>query len=60
VEIVPSCFAVSPGYRFGLSVRGKDHEYGGKLDEDEETYVYATRGTGGIDAQRSSRPSRPE
>jgi predicted acyl esterase len=48
VEIVPSCIVVPPGYRLGLSVRGKDYEYGGKLDEYGETFYYATRGTGGM------------
>jgi uncharacterized protein len=48
VEIVPSCVVVPPGYRLGLSVRGKDYEYGGKLDEYGETFYYATRGTGGM------------
>jgi predicted acyl esterase len=48
VEIVPSCVVVPPGFRLGLSVRGKDYEYGGKLDEYGETFYYATRGTGGM------------
>jgi predicted acyl esterase len=29
VEIWPTCIAVPAGYRIGLSVRGKDYEYGG-------------------------------
>jgi uncharacterized protein len=29
IEIWPSCIAVPAGYRIGLSVRGKDYEYGG-------------------------------
>jgi uncharacterized protein len=48
IEIVPSCVVVPPGYRLGLSVRGKDYEYAGKLDEYGETFYYATRGTGGM------------
>jgi predicted acyl esterase len=48
VEIVPSCVVVPPGYQLGLSVRGKDYEYTGKLDEYGETFYYATRGTGGM------------
>ena len=48
VEIVPSCVVIPPGYRLGLSVRGKDYEYGGKLDEYGQTFYYATRGTGGM------------
>jgi predicted acyl esterase len=48
VEIVPSCVVVPPGHQLGLSVRGKDYEYTGKLDEYGETFYYATRGTGGM------------
>jgi predicted acyl esterase len=48
VEILPSCVVVPPGYRLGVSVRGKDYEYTGKLDEYGETFYYATRGTGGM------------
>ena len=29
IEIWPSCIVVPAGYRIGLSVRGKDYEYGG-------------------------------
>ena len=29
IEIWPSCIAVPAGYRIGLSIRGKDYEYGG-------------------------------
>ena len=48
VEIVPSCIVVPHGYRLGLWVRGKDYEYGGKLDEYGQTFYYATQGTGGM------------
>jgi len=48
VEIVPSCIVVPPGYRLGLWVRGKDYEYGGKLDEYGQNFYYATKGTGGM------------
>jgi predicted acyl esterase len=48
VEIVPSCIVIPPGYRLGLSVRGKDYVYGGQLDHYGETFYYATRGTGGM------------
>jgi uncharacterized protein len=48
VEVVPSCIVVPPGYRLGLSVRGKDYEYAGKLDEYGTSFYYATRGTGGM------------
>lgn len=30
VEIWPTCIVVPPGYRFGLTVRGKDYTYDGK------------------------------
>ncbi len=30
VEIWPTCIVVPPGYRIGLTVRGKDYEYPGK------------------------------
>ena len=29
VEIWPTCIVVPPGYRLGLSIRGKDYEYDG-------------------------------
>jgi predicted acyl esterase len=48
VEIVPSCVVVPAGYRLGLWLRGKDYEYGGKLDEYGQTFYYATQGTGGM------------
>ncbi|MDQ4059330.1 MAG: CocE/NonD family hydrolase [Actinomycetota bacterium] len=58
IEIVPSCIVVPPGYRLGLSIRGKDYEYGGKLDQYGETFYYATRGTGGM--THSDPDDRPE
>ena len=39
---------VPPGYRLALWVRGKDYEYTGDLDEYGQSFVYATRGTGGM------------
>ncbi|MGH9247899.1 MAG: CocE/NonD family hydrolase C-terminal non-catalytic domain-containing protein [Acidimicrobiales bacterium] len=33
VEIWPSCIVVPPGYRIALTVRGKDYEYEGELDD---------------------------
>ena len=58
VEIVPSCVVVPAGYRLGLWVRGKDYEYGGKLDEYGQTFYYATQGTGGMTHNDpDSRPS---
>ena len=29
IEIWPTCIVVPPGYRLGLTVRGKDYEYEG-------------------------------
>jgi predicted acyl esterase len=48
VELVPTCIVVPPGYRLALWVRGKDYEYTGDLDEYGKSFVYATRGTGGM------------
>jgi hypothetical protein len=33
IEIWPTCIAVPPGYRVGLTVRGKDYEYDGTAAE---------------------------
>jgi predicted acyl esterase len=46
VEILPSCIVVPAGYRLTLSVRGKDYEYGGELDDFARTFHYAGRGCG--------------
>jgi predicted acyl esterase len=48
VEIVPSCIVVPAGWRVALSVRGKDYEYEGELDEFGKKFYYGTRGTGGM------------
>ncbi|MPZ59910.1 MAG: CocE/NonD family hydrolase [Propionibacteriales bacterium] len=48
VEIWPSCVVAPPGYRLALTVRGKDYEYEGELDEYGRSFYYATRGTGGM------------
>jgi len=48
VELVPTCIVVPPDYRLALWVRGKDYEYTGNLDEYGRSFVYATRGTGGM------------
>jgi predicted acyl esterase len=48
IEIVPSCIVIPPGYRWGLSVRGRDYEYTGRLDDYGQSFIYATRGTGGM------------
>ena len=58
VEFVPSCIVVPPGYRLALWVRGKDYEYTGALDEYGQSFVYATRGTGGMThADPDNRPA---
>lgn len=46
IEIWPTCIVVPPGYRVGLTIRGKDYEYGGKLDEFAKGFHYASRGCG--------------
>jgi len=48
VEIIPSCIVVPAGWRVALSVRGKDYEYEGELDEFGKKFYYGTRGTGGM------------
>jgi len=48
IEIWPSCIVVPPAYRIALTVRGKDYEYEGELDEYGSSFYYATRGTGGM------------
>ena len=48
VEIVTSCIVVPPGWRVAFTVRGKDYEYDGELDEFDEQFHYSTRGTGGM------------
>ncbi len=46
VEIIPTCIVLPPGYRLALSVRGKDYEYEGPVDEFGRSFVYAGRGVG--------------
>jgi predicted acyl esterase len=46
VEVIPTCIVLPPGYRLALTVRGKDYEYPGPLDEFARTFVYAGRGVG--------------
>ncbi len=46
VEVWPTCIVVPPGYRVALSVRGKDYEYEGELDEFARSFAYASRGCG--------------
>ncbi|HZV50744.1 MAG TPA: CocE/NonD family hydrolase C-terminal non-catalytic domain-containing protein, partial [Candidatus Dormibacteraeota bacterium] len=44
VEIWPTSIVIPPGYRLALSVRGKDYEYGGAIDEETRNLGY--RGCG--------------
>ncbi|MBI2756774.1 MAG: CocE/NonD family hydrolase [Chloroflexi bacterium] len=46
VEVWPTCIVVPAGYRLALTVRGRDYEYAGELDEFARTFVYASRGVG--------------
>ena len=46
VEIWPSSIVVPAGYRVTLTVRGKDYEYGGELDEFARSFHYASKGCG--------------
>jgi uncharacterized protein len=48
VEIVPSCIVVPAGWRLALTVRGRDYVYEGEIGEFGKTFVYGTRGTGGM------------
>jgi uncharacterized protein len=45
IEIWPTCIMVPPGYRIGLSVRGKDYEYDG-TDAALPHAAYPMRGVG--------------
>ena len=46
VEIWPTSIVVPAGYRLGLTVRGKDYEYEGPIDEGDKTHRYPSRGVG--------------
>jgi len=48
IEIVQTSIVVPAGYRFGLTVRGRDYEYTGELSEFAKKFHYSTRGTGGM------------
>ena len=48
VEILPTCIVVPAGWRVALTVRGRDYEYEGEIGEFGKTFVYGTRGTGGM------------
>ena len=58
VEVWPSSIVVPAGYRVTLSVRGKDYEYGGKLDEFARNFHYASKGCGPF--VHTSTEDRPE
>jgi predicted acyl esterase len=48
VEIVTSCIVLPAGWRIALTIRGKDYEYEGELNEFGKKFHYASRGTGGM------------
>jgi predicted acyl esterase len=48
VEIVSTSIVVPAGWRLGLTVRGKDYEYTGEVDDFAKNFHYSTRGTGGM------------
>jgi uncharacterized protein len=45
IEIWPTCIVVPPGYRIGLTIRGKDYEYDG-TDAGLENAPYPMKGVG--------------
>src|SRR5262245_42322054 len=58
VEILPTSIVLPAGWRLALTVRGKDYEYAGPVDEFGKSFHYATRGTGGMThADPDDRPS---
>lgn len=48
IEILPTCIVLPKGWTLALSVRGKDYEYEGDVEEFGQQFYYATRGTGGM------------
>lgn len=48
IEILPTSLVLPVGWTIGLSVRGKDYEYAGHVDDFGQQFYYATRGTGGM------------
>jgi len=47
IEIWPTCIVVPAGYRLALTVRGKDYEYEGVIDEESRKFHrYPSRGCG--------------
>ena len=59
IEIWPTSIVVPEGYRLGLTVRGKDYEYSGALDEEmTQFHRYPSRGCGPfLHADPDDRPS---
>jgi uncharacterized protein len=48
IEILPTSLVLPAGWSLVLAVRGKDYEYEGEVAEFGKSFVYATRGTGGM------------
>ena len=46
IEMWPTSIVVPPGYRLGLSVRGRDYEYSGPSTDDAELSTFKNRFTG--------------
>jgi hypothetical protein len=46
VEVWPTCIVVPPGYRIGLSVRGRDYVYGGDAKAGSKTLAQVWTGCG--------------
>ncbi|MDV7211117.1 CocE/NonD family hydrolase [Azotobacter beijerinckii] len=46
VEIWPTSVVIPAGYRLALTVRGKDYEYEGEIDQSDKTHRYPSRGVG--------------
>jgi predicted acyl esterase len=58
VEIVATSIVVPAGWRIALTIRGKDYEYEGELDDFGKKFYYGPRGTGGMThADPEDRPS---
>jgi uncharacterized protein len=48
VEILPTSIVIPAGWKLALTIRGKDYEYEGEIDEFGKKFYYGTRGTGGM------------
>ncbi len=46
IEIWPTCIVVPAGYRIGLSIRGKDYEYGGASGGKQSNFKNEMKGCG--------------